>query len=195
MKAAKKSKPIIAEKPLKLDIGCGNNPKEGFTGIDISPNCKADIVHDVNQYPWPFEDNSVEEIHCSHFVEHLDGMQRIDFFNECYRIMKAPYTDAEGREIKSTMTVITPAPFTHRYMQDPTHKFPMVVQEFYNYLHKESRDGMGLSHYPINCDFMWEGLFVEDNAVLGGRTVEYRHYEARHSINTLIDLQVKLTKR
>lgn len=171
---------------LKLDLGCGKFPREGFKGVDVSSEVKADYVHDLKVYPWPFKDNSVEEVHCSHFLEHLDGIERIAFFNELYRIMK-PNAQA---------TFITPAPFTHRYMQDPTHKFPMVVQEFYNYLHAESRKSMGLEHYPLKCNFEWSGRFnIDPTSGLTGRNDEYIADRSRYNINVLADLIVILVKK
>lgn len=180
---------------VRLDIGCGQNKREGFFGVDISKNVNPDYCFDVRKTPWPFEDNSIDEIYASHFVEHLDGTERISFFNEAYRVMKSPKIGDDGVEIKSTMTVITPAPFTHRYMQDPTHKFPMVVQEFYNYLHEESRKAMGVNHYPITCNFEWNGFFQEQPEAVAGRNDEYKQHAARHLINTLLDLVVTLTKK
>ena len=73
---------------LKLDLGCGRHKREGFLGVDSSPDCGADVVHDLNVIPWPFEDASVDEVNCSHFLEHLDGAERIVFMNELYRVMK-----------------------------------------------------------------------------------------------------------
>jgi predicted SAM-dependent methyltransferase len=54
----------------KIDLGCGNHKKEGFTGIDFEASVKPDIVHDLTKNI-PFPDNSVEEIFSSHFLEHL----------------------------------------------------------------------------------------------------------------------------
>lgn len=192
MKAQKKPKSEEAAKPLKLNIGCGTcrtNDRgellEGYTHIDMSKDCNPDMVLDVTRLPWPFEDESVSEVYCSHFLEHLDGIERIAFFNELYRVMKSG----------ATIKVITPAPFTHRYMQDPTHKFPMVVQEFYNYLHRESRKAMGVDHYPIHCNFEWGGLFIDNPELMNGRNDEFRNFHARHSINALMDLVVTLTRK
>lgn len=192
--------PKLETTPIKLNIGCGisranerNEPLDGYTHVDISKGCNPDIVLDVNKYPWPFKDNSVSEIYCSHFLEHLDGIERMAFFNECYRIMKNPYEE-DGVMIYSSIKAITPAPFTHRYMQDPTHKFPMVVQEFYNYLHKPSRIAMGLEHYPLTCNFEWSGFFQDNPEIMTGRNDEFRNFHAKYSINSLLDLIVTLKK-
>lgn len=194
-KSKKKISKALEPEKLKLNLGCGVHKMEGFKGVDISPDVKPDYCFDIRKTPWPFKDNSVDEVHCSHFLEHLDGMERISFFNELYRIMKAPYKDEDEVEIKSTARMITPAPFTHRYMQDPTHKFPMVVQEFYNYLSKDNRKAMGLEHYPLICDFQWMGKFHSDPAAnLVGRNDEYIADKMRYNINILLDLDVTLTK-
>jgi len=46
-----------------------------------------EIIHDVRT-KWPFDDDSIDEIHCSHFIEHLTAPERIHFVNEAYRVMK-----------------------------------------------------------------------------------------------------------
>lgn len=184
-KVVKTTEDIVEATPLKLDLGCGSNKIDpSFTGVDISPDCGADVVLDLSKGNWPFADNSVDEAYCSHFFEHLDGMERITFMNELDRVLKP------GAKV----TMVTPAPFTHRYMQDPTHKFPMVVQETYNYFNKEIRDAMGLSHYPITANFTWQGVFSHNQEAVAGRNPEYIDFASRYYINTLSDLFITLTK-
>jgi predicted SAM-dependent methyltransferase len=71
---------------LKLDIGCGASKKEGFIGIDILPLKGVDIVHDLNLLPYPFEDNTVDEIWMDQVLEHL--LNPLEVVNELYRISK-----------------------------------------------------------------------------------------------------------
>jgi predicted SAM-dependent methyltransferase len=59
---------------LKLDLGCGQNPKEGFEGVDVRGG-KAKHEVDLFKFPWPFENDSVEEIHASHFLEHVPARE------------------------------------------------------------------------------------------------------------------------
>lgn len=117
---------VVQEVPLiKLDIGCGPNPKEGFTGVDIIAfNDNVQAV-DLRKAPWPWADNSVSEAHSSHFLEHLtnlnDRWERVTFFNELYRVM------IPGGKC----SLIFPHWASTRYYGDPTHKEPFSEMGFY----------------------------------------------------------------
>src|SRR3972149_4347712 len=70
---------------MKLDIGCGNRKKEGYIGIDkVKFDC-VDIVKDI-QKGLPFLDNVIDEIYCSHCLEHIEDL--IFVMNEFYRVLK-----------------------------------------------------------------------------------------------------------
>jgi predicted SAM-dependent methyltransferase len=70
---AEKAKADIKE--VKLDLGCGPNPKEGYIGVDIIKYPNVHKVLDLTK-PWPWKNNSVDEIHCSHFIEHFNSKDR-----------------------------------------------------------------------------------------------------------------------
>ena len=70
---------------MKLNLGCGSERMDGYVNIDISPNSKADLLHDLNE-PFPLPDNSVREIYSSHVFEHLTDFPKI--INECHRVLK-----------------------------------------------------------------------------------------------------------
>jgi predicted SAM-dependent methyltransferase len=55
--------------PIKLDLGAGQYPKEGFVRLDFDPN-GTDIVWDITR-GIPLPNNSVSELFTSHFLEHL----------------------------------------------------------------------------------------------------------------------------
>ena len=49
-------------KNMKIDFGCGKNKKSGFIGVDILKLEGVDIVDDLSITPYPFKDNTADEI-------------------------------------------------------------------------------------------------------------------------------------
>lgn len=62
---------IGTTKPQALDIGCGRTKMPGAVGIDRVPLEGVDIVHDLEELPWPFGDNSFAILYANHCLEHL----------------------------------------------------------------------------------------------------------------------------
>lgn len=171
---------------LKLDLGCGDNKKEGFTGVDKFKTGSTDIVHDLFVYPWPFDDGSVSEIHSSHFFEHIAGHDRPRFMEEVYRVL----------ETGGKATFITPYYKSPRATQDFTHMWPPISEESYLYFNKNWREQNKLTHgyYDIKCDFDFTfGYAIDPNWQL--RSEESKVFALRHYWNTISDLYVTLIKR
>lgn len=145
---AKKLK-IYTAPGLKLDFGCGKNKKEGFLGVDIIEFDGVDCVLDIGTEKWPWKDNSVEEAHASHFIEHLGPEERIHFCNELYRVLK----------FGAKFTMICPHWNSGRAYGDMTHKWPPVCEFWFYYLNKEWRKvnspHLDIEHNPkgYNCHF------------------------------------------
>jgi predicted SAM-dependent methyltransferase len=175
---AKKAK----EELVKYDLGCGNNKREGFTGIDIVSTDAADIVFDLFKSKWTFaKDNSVDEIHCSHFIEHVPDL--MVFMNECHRILKPG----------AQMTVIAPYYSSVRCWQDPTHKNAISEYSFM-YYDKDWRELNQLQHYPITADFNFTCHYILDSA-WAVRDDNAKTFAIKHYINVVTDIWVCLTKK
>ncbi len=71
---------------MKLNLGCGFAIKKGYTNVDYIKNKGVDIVHDLNSFPYPFKDNSADEIYMSDVLEHLED--HLAVLKECRRIIK-----------------------------------------------------------------------------------------------------------
>jgi len=69
-----------------LDIGCGSAKTPGAIGLDISADTDADIVHDLNAFPYPIEDSSFDQILLQDVLEHV--AQPIRLFEELHRIAR-----------------------------------------------------------------------------------------------------------
>lgn len=74
------------KEPLKIDIGCGPNKKQGFKGMDIIPFPGVDFVVDLEKGFSFLEDNSVDEYYTAHFLEHIDNFELV--MGEIYRTLK-----------------------------------------------------------------------------------------------------------
>lgn len=103
---------------MKLNLGCGNDYIDGWVNVDFYDDSKCDLVHDLEKFPWPWEDNSVSKISIKHTLEHLgaDWKVYIKILQEMYRICE---DDAE-------INVIVPSPWHRTFTDDPTHVRPVT---------------------------------------------------------------------
>jgi ubiquinone/menaquinone biosynthesis C-methylase UbiE len=70
----------------RINLGCGTNIKKGYINVDTEDYEGVDIIHDLNKYPYPFKDNSVDEVYMEHVLEHLEDQGKT--IEEIYRILK-----------------------------------------------------------------------------------------------------------
>lgn len=70
-----------------LDIGCGVNKTPGATGMDINPRTDADVIHDLDDLPYPFKDDEFDEVIGRHVIEHVRDPMRV--MAELHRITRA----------------------------------------------------------------------------------------------------------
>jgi SAM-dependent methyltransferase len=169
---------------VKLDLGAGKNKKEGFLGVDILDFEGVDVVTNLGNDPWPWEDNSVDEVHCSHMLEHLVAKQRIHFANELHRVLKPGCKAA----------IITPHFASVRAYGDLTHQWPPVVSFWYAYLNKEWRAVNAPHNLDYTCDFD-HGYGFALHPTVAARNQEYQNYAVIHLVEGAQDLHVTLTKR
>ena len=74
------------EIPHRLNLGSGARPLAGAVNLDISSSVGADVVHDLNQMPWPFENDTFDEVHAYDVIEHLHDVVRA--LDEIHRIAR-----------------------------------------------------------------------------------------------------------
>jgi len=70
---------------MKLHLGCGNNYKEGWVNVDFVGDI-ADVHADLCMFPWPWEDNSVDEVFMEHVIEHFDRPEFV--LKEIHRVLR-----------------------------------------------------------------------------------------------------------
>ncbi len=168
-------------KQIRINVACGQIKMDGFIGIDKAKTDATDIIHDLETYPWPIEDNSVDEILCSHFVEHVKDL--IKFVDEMHRIMK------QGAKA----TIIAPYYANMRAIQDPTH-VRSICEATFLYFNEGWRKANKLEHYSIASDFDFSyGYSVSPEWT--NRSEEARVFAMKHYINVINDIHVVLVKR
>lgn len=70
-----------------LDLGCGPHGKlEGSVGLDLRPAPHVDVVHDLNDYPYPFADDTFDHVEMSHVIEHVQ--RPLHMMAEVHRITR-----------------------------------------------------------------------------------------------------------
>jgi SAM-dependent methyltransferase len=100
-----------------LNLGCGHtkfdfpeaNAASVVIGLDISPHSQADVLHDLDEIPWPFESNSFDLVIMQDVIEHVQSVPAA--MSEVYRIL----TDG-GR-----LRIRTPHYSSAYAYGDPTH--------------------------------------------------------------------------
>jgi len=103
----------------KLNLGCGTDYMNGWVNVD-NGNTRCDVKHDIEVFPWPFEDSSVDEIKMQHILEHVSKDKFIPLVREMYRVC------SNG----AVINIISPYAGSDNYWTDPTHKLPLTVRTF-----------------------------------------------------------------
>lgn len=104
-----------------LDLGCGKKKRPGSIGVDYSDRHNADVIHDLNVFPYPFESDSIDQVYLDNVLEHLDKPMRV--MEEVHRIIKL------GGEVK----VVVPYFRSIWAFIDPTHQTFYTVDSFAYY--------------------------------------------------------------
>lgn len=103
---------------MRLNLGAGSRAAEGWVNVDAVEQDGIDQVWDLDFGPWPWPDNSVEEIAAFDVFEHV--VNPIAFMTECHRIL-----EPGGKLSIHTTWVGNPDSFT-----DPTHRRFLTEQSF-----------------------------------------------------------------
>lgn len=124
---------------MKLNLGASDRPFPGFISVDIAP--PADQVVDLRE-PWPWPDNSVDEVRAHDVFEHLPN--RILTMNELHRVLKPG-----GRATIEVPSAAKGAGFA----QDPTHVSAWSMNSFQYYRHQSFAHQRLARAYGITAEF------------------------------------------
>jgi SAM-dependent methyltransferase len=97
--------------PRVLDVGCGINKYPGAIGIDRNPHTRADVLCDLDRFPYPFSDAAFDEVRAVHVIEHVSDVIRA--MEEFHRVLRPG-----GR-----LVIVTPHYTDFSSFCDPTHRW------------------------------------------------------------------------
>lgn len=70
---------------MRLNLGSGGRPADGWVNVDIVEHPSVDVVHDLDVIPWPWEDGSAEQIVAQDVFEHVANP--VGFMTESHRVL------------------------------------------------------------------------------------------------------------
>ena len=127
-------------KVLRLNLGAGWRPIEGYINQDLVKLKGIDLTFDLNKFPWPLEDNCADEIRMHDVLEHLDDVCAV--MKEIHRVLKPG----------GTANILVPHWNSNGPTFDPTHKHGFGYTTF-EYFCKGYRP---MFHYYF--DFQFQSL-------------------------------------
>jgi SAM-dependent methyltransferase len=158
----------------ELLLGCGHSREKqikpdanpgwtSLTTLDNNPSTLPDVVHDLDVFPYPFLDETFDEIHAYEVLEHTGTQGDVKFFfkqfMELYRMLKP-----DGQ-----LFISVPQPDSPWVWGDPSHRRIMHPFQFL-FLDREyyKQEGTPVSDFLS----MWEGDFT----IIHSEVREHRFY-------------------
>ena len=132
-----------------LEIGVGQRPvwPQSET-LDINPRSKATYIHDLNVFPYPFEDNTFDYIVAEHVLEHVKPI--LPVLDELHRIIKPT----------GQLRIEVPHFTSYHYWMDPTHQTPFGIGTLDYVIPTPDGGGVYQFHYS---QYDWRKISVRLN--------------------------------
>ena len=179
---------------MKINLGAGSDIQDGYINHDITKLEGIDITHDLNQFPWPWDDNSISEIVAKDVIEHLDDFMKV--MEELHRVLKVgglirlkvPYWNSVSRHA------------------DPTHKrgFHELTFQFFdpNSVYCKQRHYYTKARFYVNEESFILAPFHPYFAIPGVKEIKVHRPLSKRFIglignmisNLILDLDVVLEK-
>ena len=148
---------------MRLNLGCGNRKINDWVNVDKVATCNPDKIVNLEELPWPWPDNSVDEILLSHVLEHLGAATDVylGIIKELYRICR------DG----ALINIRVPHPRHDIFLNDPTHVRAITPDGLRLFSQAQNRNWIakGAPHTPLGIylgvDFTIQSL----NTVLDER--------------------------
>jgi predicted SAM-dependent methyltransferase len=110
---------MLTKTTENLDIGCSDKKRKGFLGMDNRILDGVDVVHDIENTPWPFDKEQFYTINASHVLEHLKPWKFFEVMDEAWRVVQV----GGGMDIR--------VPIGMAYKVDPSHTIEFNIASFW----------------------------------------------------------------
>jgi SAM-dependent methyltransferase len=102
----------------RLNLGCGHNPIAGYVNLDRADLPGVDVVHDLESFPLPFADDTIDEIIGVDLIEHITDA--LGLMQELWRIAKPD----------AVCSFALPYGSSDDAWEDPTHVRPYFINSW-----------------------------------------------------------------
>jgi predicted SAM-dependent methyltransferase len=103
---------------VALNIGSGPRAFADAVNVDITPDTNPDVVHDVREFPWPFEDDRFSAVRAIDVLEHLPDL--VATMEEIHRVCRPG----------ATVDIVVPHFSCNNSYTDPTHLHHLGIMSF-----------------------------------------------------------------
>jgi hypothetical protein len=168
---------------MRLNLGCGHNKRPGYVNVDLSPECAPDLVLDLESLPWPWPDDSAEEVVFFHSLEHLgqDARTFLGMMKELYRVCAD----------QARVDITVPHPRHDGFINDPTH-VRIITPEMLLLFDREYNDQtkrIGASDTPL-AHYLGVDFHIESRT-----TILCEPYSTQYANKQLSDRDIELMLR
>ncbi len=171
------------EKFLRLNLGCGAHHFEGWLNVDKEELLEPDMQVDLEETPWPWDDDSVNEVRFIHSLEHLGDSPRTfaQIMQELYRVCR------HGAHIY----IVAAHPRHDSFINDPTACHPVTassMQYFDKSVNLKWKE-QGALNTPaaltLGVDFRIVNLklVVDENFTKHARAKKWSNEDLRNNLN------------
>jgi len=160
---------------MKLNMGCGRFQLDGWVNVDVVADCEPDILFDLESRPWPWPDDSAEQVLFSHSLEHMGREPRVflGIMQELYRVCCN----------RAQIQINVPHPRHDSFIDDPTH-VPAITPGTLHLMDREICDGLargGSANTPFAHYLRVDFSMIVDNRLLA------EPYASQRVSNTISD--------
>jgi SAM-dependent methyltransferase len=139
---------LAAGRPVRLNLGVGRRPRDGYYGLDRIEMPGVDLVADLNEPLSELPDNSVEAVYTHHTLEHVVNL--LPLLKEVHRVV-----------VPGGLVEVVAPHFSNPYAySDPTHVRFFGLYTFYYFADEADQPRRKVPAFYLPERFAVDGIDV-----------------------------------